>query len=82
MKFHKDLISSFRVILLADKQTDKQTDTGETRTSLSEVMIFFSPVKPSGVGRCVKLEVWGVLNGRLMDGVGFAHVPGGCAVSG
>jgi len=77
IKFHKDLISSFRAILLADKQADKQTDTGETTTSLAEVMIFFSPVKPSG---SVELEVWGVLNGRLMDGVGFAHVPGGCAV--
>jgi len=36
MKFHKDLISSFGVKLLADKQTD-QADTGENINSLVEV---------------------------------------------
>jgi len=29
IKFHKDLISSIWVILLTDRQTDRQTDAGE-----------------------------------------------------
>jgi len=35
-----DLISSFRVILLTDKQTKWQTDTGKNITSFTEVMTF------------------------------------------
>jgi len=37
-KFQKDLSITFRVILLTDKQTDRQTKTGKNITSLAEVI--------------------------------------------
>jgi len=37
-KFQKDPSITFRVILLTDKQTDRQTKTGKNITSLAEVI--------------------------------------------
>jgi len=37
-KFHPNRFATFRVLLLTDRQTNRQTDAGENMTSLTEVI--------------------------------------------